>query len=39
VYQRGKQLQTKDEADVADARAREKGKGVLMESKSASGNP
>lgn len=38
VYQRGKQLQTKDEADVADARAREKGKGVLMESNKGGGN-
>ena len=32
VYQRGKQLQTKDEADaLSDVRAREKGKGVMMD--------
>jgi hypothetical protein len=32
VYQRGKQLQTKDEADaLSDVRAREKGKGAMMD--------
>ena len=41
VYQRGKQLQTKDDAGAAaEARAREKGKGPMVESKSARvGNP